>query len=117
MNPFEKEFTPQPPTAIEVIKIFKETGESAEAIGAYSLWLKEKQKEANESKSPYSRLEMNIDIADLLIESNMLEDAYEYLDGCWEMLENELSRFPEGNVPEELASLHQKLKYITEKTG
>lgn len=106
----EREFGPKIPTNEEVISSFKENGETSESIELYSIWLQNKQRECNESTSLYARLRYNIEVAELLIESNMYADARDYIDGGWNVIEFEGTESMYGaDTEEEWLPLRKKL--------
>ncbi len=117
MIQFEKSFSPEIPTRDEVVQLFKQQGESFQAVEAYKLWFIQMQKEADESKSTYSRLEFNIEVADLLVDSNLVFDVGEYLFAAYYMIQMEMVKVPEGDIPEKLVRLNEKLKSVEEKLG
>jgi hypothetical protein len=106
---------PQIPTAEEVISIFKELGETPESIEKYDLWFANKQKEADEYLGEYSTLNFNIEVASLLMESGLMDDAREYCDDAWDIVDNEVSRVGEENMSEELKVLCDKLTGVCNK--
>ncbi len=117
MIQFEKSFSPEIPNRDEVIQLFKQQGESFQAVEAYKLWFTQMKKEADESKSTYSRLEFNIEVADLLVDSNLVFDVGEYLFAAYYLIQMEMMKFSEDDIPEELVRLSEKLKSVEEKLG
>jgi hypothetical protein len=106
---FSPESGPKIPTKEEVVSMFKEQGETLEAIKKYTEWFDAKHKEADESQSEYSRLKFNIEVAGLLLEAGMKQDAGEYMDGAWDIVENEVGRVGVENMSEELKALEEGL--------
>lgn len=115
MIKFEDSHNPEIPTREQVIIMFKHNAESAESINTYDKWLIEKMKSVVESGSEYSRLILNIDAADLLIECGMIEDASAYLSLTWDMMESEIARVVEENMSQELSDLLDALRIVTDK--
>lgn len=112
---FKQESGPQIPTTEEVISIFKEQGETPESIEKYGLWFANKQKEAGESPSEYAILNFNIEVASLFVDAGMMDDAREYCDGAWNIVDNEVGRVGEENMSEELRGLCDKLTDVCDK--
>jgi len=112
---FNPEKGPQIPTTEEVISIFKELGETPESIEKYTLWFTNKQKEAGESTSEYAILNFNVQVPSLLVEANMMDDAREYCDGVWDIIDNEIGRVGEENMSDELKGLCDKLNEVCDK--
>ncbi len=112
---FTQESGPQIPTTAEVALAFKELGETPESIEKYTLWFANKQKEAGESSNEYPILNFNIEVTSLLVEAGMMDDAREYFEGAWNMVDNEVGRVGEENMSEELRSLCEKLTDVCDK--
>jgi hypothetical protein len=118
MNP-DKNFTPESgpkiPTAEEVISIFKEQGETPESVEKYKLWYTDKQRETSESTSQYAILSFNIEVTSVLLEAGMIDDAREYCDTAWCIVNDEMNRVNEEEMPEELQVLHDRLVALDDR--
>jgi hypothetical protein len=101
----------------DVIQMFHAEGLTPKSSELYEKWILKKMKEAAESESSYSWIVFNLDVADLLIESNLTSDASNYLIDVWLIIQNEMGRFisTDTEVPDELLHLYERLIFLTEK--
>ena len=84
-----EESNPNIPTKEEIFGLIKQHGEySSEAMDAFSIWFKNKQKERDESESIYSPLKFSIEVADFCIDVDFIDEAKKYCDQAWKMMNN-----------------------------
>ncbi len=110
-----EEFGPQLPTKEKTVSMFKDKNISEkEAIETYTIWLADKQRQCDESLSLYSRLIFNIEVAELLLDANLLDDARDYIDGAWNVIEFEgVDGMYEFDNEEEWGPLREKLVQLS----
>ncbi len=110
------EGAPRGPSKEQVVSLLKDIHTSpAEAIELYALWKDSKQREMDESHSEYSRLKYNIEVAELLVEANLFEDAEDYCNGAWAVVTNELQQAINYETPAELIQLLERLDIISKQ--
>ncbi len=108
MISFESDHNPGRLTKNEIISLLKEKPNEPESREAFSKWAYQAQIEANTSGSKYSRLIFDIELTDVYIEIGMIDMATGKLEDVSYVFENEMSRFAEDEIPEELLKLHEK---------
>ncbi|MES2985667.1 MAG: hypothetical protein V4686_00900 [Patescibacteria group bacterium] len=110
------ESAPRGPSKEQVVAVLKDINTSPkEAQELYMQWIDEKQKEMDESQSEYSRLKYNIDVAELLFEANLIEDALIYCESAWEIVSNEIQDLDPSRISNELLDLCTRLDIISDE--
>jgi len=87
-----QEFGPQLPTRQEVTRLLSDYGPDAqESKDTISLWLIDKQREADEENKPYSRLWLNVDLISIVGNAGFHKRALEYYYDLADMMNGEPS--------------------------
>lgn len=115
MISLESNHNPEMPTKEYVAVLFKQQGPSLEAEASLKVWYEHMQKEADESKKPYSRLEVMIEFADLLAECNLVVEANKYVHDALYELEAEDLKDHDDESYEILVELHKRILAVENK--
>lgn len=115
---FETGFNPEKPTREEIISLFKEQGKSPEAMEVYLAWFDARQREMDESGGEYARVTFNIEVMEILLDAGLKIEASEYMQDNNDIevvLENEIGRTGEENIPNELKDLWDRFLIICDE--
>lgn len=108
---------PQIPSREEVRLALRSPDLAIEEIGRlFGEWQEAKQKEHDESGSEYSRLEYNLDVAELLVEAEMYDEAIEYYEAAAAIMDSEFRRAGDA-IPEKLKALEKRFLSLGENNG
>lgn len=108
---------PRTPSREEVLLALKSPEATFEEISRlFGEWQGAKQKEHDESGSEYSRLEYNLDVAELLVEAEMYDEAIEYYEAAAAIMDSEFRRAGD-TIPEKLKALEKRFLSLGENNG
>lgn len=108
-----QEFGPEVPSRETVVSLLRDpTVEQNEALKAYGLWFEQKQQEARESTSYHANLKFNIEVAELLIDAQLKNEAAMYIEGAWNIIRNEGTQVHFDDESDEYLSLVVRLEML-----
>lgn len=109
-----QELGPEVPSRETVVSLFTNpTVERNEALTAYELWLEQKQNEARESTDYHAYLKFNIEVAELLIDSQLKDEAALYIEDAWTIINNEGTQVHFDDGSDEYLSLVVRLEMLS----
>ena len=108
---------PRIPSREEVVLAFKNQEMTLEELcRLFGEWQTAKQKEHDISGSEYSRLEYNLDVAEVLVEAEMYVEAIEYYEAAAWIMDSEFKRAG-ANIPEKLKVLEKRFLSLGKDSG